>query len=92
MKVVLDGKSSIIVIMQNLAEYILKQPINYTNLRNGRNYSTALLKARSPACGKGRVYDGSFTGTTTARDGVAAELLLAHGIAVFGEDELEKLI
>ena len=39
MKVVLDGKSSIIAIMQNLAEYILKQPINYTNLRNGRNYT-----------------------------------------------------
>ena len=57
-----------------------------------RGCRTALLKARSPACGKGRVYDGSFTGTTTARDGVAAELLRAHGIAVFGEDELENLI
>ena len=39
MKVVFDGISSFIVFMVNLAEYILKQPINYTNLRNGRNYT-----------------------------------------------------
>ncbi len=51
----------------------------------------ALLKAKSPSCGKGKIYDGSFSGTLTEGDGVAAELLLAHGIAVYTEDEIHKL-
>ena len=51
----------------------------------------ALLKARSPACGSGEVYDGSFSGTLTAGDGVAAAALSAAGIAVFGEDRLPDL-
>lgn len=51
----------------------------------------ALLKARSPACGSGEVYDGSFSGTLTAGYGVAAAALSAAGIAVFGEDRLPDL-
>ena len=30
----------------------------------------ALLKARSPSCGSGEVYDGTFTGTRVPGDGV----------------------
>lgn len=48
----------------------------------------AVLKARSPSCGAGAVYDGTFSGTTVAGDGVTAALLRRHGIAVFTEDEL----
>ena len=53
--------------------------------------SVAVLKAKSPACGKGRIYDGSFTGGMTDGNGVAAELLLENGIAVFSEEELPAL-
>ena len=48
----------------------------------------AVLKERSPSCGSGRIYDGSFSGTLTDGDGVTAELLRQHGIAVGGESEL----
>ena len=51
----------------------------------------ALLKERSPSCGTGEIYDGSFTRTLTAGDGVTAELLQASGIAVFGESRLADL-
>lgn len=51
----------------------------------------AILKARSPSCGKGEIYDGSFSGNLTSRDGVAAELLQKNGIQVFTEDEIDKL-
>ena len=51
----------------------------------------ALLKARSPSCGVGRIYDGSFSATLTEGDGVCAEMLRAQGIAVFSEEELERL-
>ena len=52
---------------------------------------TAILKERSPSCGKGEIYDGSFTGTLTARDGVTAELLVSEGIRVLGESEIGVL-
>ena len=51
----------------------------------------ALLKARSPSCGKGLIYDGSFTGKLTPGDGVTAALLAENGIPVFTEEELPAL-
>lgn len=53
---------------------------------------TALLKERSPSCGCGRIYDGSFTGTLIDRNGVAAEALTERGVAVVGESEIKKLL
>ena len=55
------------------------------------NCTMAVLKARSPSCGKGKIYDGSFTGTLTDRDGVCAELLRENGISVFTEEEIKLL-
>ena len=49
----------------------------------------AILKERSPACGKGRIYDGSFSKTLTEGNGVCADLLLKNGIRVIGESELD---
>ena len=52
----------------------------------------AILKERSPSCGLGKVYDGSFSGTLTHGDGVAAALLAANGIEIFGESQIKELI
>ncbi len=52
----------------------------------------ALLKERSPSCGKGKIYDGTFSGILTERDGVTAEYLMERGISVFGESEVSKLL
>ena len=51
----------------------------------------AILKERSPSCGKGKIYDGTFSGTLTPRDGVAAERLMAIGVRVLGESEIDIL-
>ena len=51
----------------------------------------ALLKERSPSCGKRLIYDGTFSGTLTEGDGVTAALLEKHGVKVFGESEIEDL-
>lgn len=48
----------------------------------------AILKAYSPSCGKGSIYDGSFTGTKVEGDGITAELLMKHGIVVRTEEEI----
>ena len=52
----------------------------------------AVLKERSPSCGSGEVYDGTFSGRLTPGDGVTAALLKANGIAVYGESDLDALL
>ena len=52
----------------------------------------ALLKERSPSCGSGEVYDGSFTGALTAGDGVTAEALKARGVRVYGDSRIDALL
>jgi uncharacterized protein YbbK (DUF523 family) len=49
----------------------------------------AVLKARSPSCGSGASYDGTFSGTLVDEPGVTAALLMSHGILVFSEEDLE---
>ena len=38
------------------------------------------LKAKSPSCGAGKIYDGTFCGTLKDGDGVTAALLRRNGI------------
>ena len=52
----------------------------------------ALLKEKSPSCGSGQIYDGSFTGKLIPGDGVAAEELKKEGLIVFGESDTDLLI
>ena len=52
----------------------------------------AVLKERSPSCGRGAVYDGTFSGALTAGDGVTAALLAERGIPVYGESQIEELL
>lgn len=48
---------------------------------------TAILKARSPSCGSGKIYDGSFTGRLVDGDGVFARACKQAGIEVRTEEE-----
>ena len=52
----------------------------------------AVLKERSPSCGSGVIYDGSFSGQFKPGHGVTGELFRDHGIAVYGESRIQELI
>jgi uncharacterized protein YbbK (DUF523 family) len=56
------------------------------SLRSGAR--VAILKARSPSCGRGAIYDGTFSGNLVAGDGVTAALLREHGIEVLTDEEV----
>jgi len=56
------------------------------------NCRKAVLKERSPSCGSGEIYDGSFRKILKNGDGVTSELLKKHGIKVFGESETEEIL
>jgi len=50
----------------------------------------AILKARSPSCGYGKIYDGTFSETLIDGDGVTAKLLKENGITVYTEEDLQN--
>ena len=57
-------------------------------IKNG--VKMAIMKFRSPSCGSGQIYDGTFTRRLIDGDGVATALLKKHGISVFTEFELKE--
>lgn len=62
-------------------------------LRLARLYGCthAVLKERSPSCGSGQIYNGSFSHVLVPGSGVAAELLAQNGITVLGESQADVL-
>lgn len=52
----------------------------------------AILKEKSPSCGYGKIYDGSFSGQLIEGNGILSKLLIAHGIQVFGESKIDHLL
>lgn len=48
---------------------------------------SAILKSKSPSCGKGIIHNGLFDGGMTEGDGVLVQLLKKEGIPVLTEQE-----
>lgn len=61
--------------------------INHRAAELKEKIELAILKAKSPTCGCGKVYDGEFTGTLIEGNGIFANLLLSKGIKVITEEE-----
>ena len=59
-------------------------------LQLARQFScrAAILKAKSPACGSGQIYDGSFSRHLVPGWGVAAQLLRESGLLVCDETQI----
>ena len=60
-------------------------------IAKAHNISLAILKSKSPSCGKGQVYDGTFTKTLTEANGITVSCLIKNGIKVLSESELHKI-
>ena len=58
---------------------------------SGEELEGAILKANSPSCGCGKIYDGTFSGTLTDGNGVFTELLINEGIPVITEKDTETI-
>jgi uncharacterized protein YbbK (DUF523 family) len=52
------------------------------------NATCAILKAKSPSCGYGKIYDGTFSGNLIDGNGVTAELLKQNGIIIYTENDI----
>lgn len=63
------------------------------NLAKQLGIDKAILKANSPSCGCGTIYDGTFNNVKINGNGITSELLLNNGIYVITEkDELDEFI
>lgn len=90
---VLDGKCKVMTVncKDDVTDKFIKGAEEAMRLAKECGASLAILKSRSPSCGHGTIYDGSFTGTKINGNGVAAELLERNGIRVITEEELNEL-
>lgn len=52
----------------------------------------AILQPRSPSCGRGKIYDGSFLENLVEGNGITAELLMQNGIKVYMVDEIDEIL
>ena len=50
-----------------------------------------VLKERSPSCGSGLIYDGSFSGTRVKGTGVATAYFIQQGLAVYSEENWQEM-
>ena len=72
------------------AEQSLKLCLTASELK-GEPLEGAILKANSPSCGCGRIYDGTFTGVLKEGDGVFTAKLRRRGIPVVTEKDTDAI-
>ena len=81
---------------EDVTEQFLLGAAKVLELVKQHHITTAIMKANSPSCSGFYIYDGSFSGTRIAGQGITAALLTEHGVKVYSEemltlDLLEKL-
>ena len=54
--------------------------------------SLALFQPRSPSCGCGQIYDGTFSGKLIPGKGVTTELLEQNGIKIYTDTQIDELV
>lgn len=59
-------------------------------LAQEKGCSRAVLKERSPSCGSGYIYDGTFSKTLIPGDGMTVRMLKEAGICIYGENGLPE--
>lgn len=90
---VLDGNATV----QNKSGYdvtgfYLNGAEKALDIARKNNIKAAILKEKSPSCGKSFIYDGSFAGVLKEGKGVTAALFERNRIYIFSEKEIEKAV
>ncbi len=56
------------------------------------NIKIAILKSKSPSCGKDQIYDGTFSHTLIQGNGVTTNLFLENDIVVLNENNFKQYL
>ena len=80
---VLDGTAKVMTANgTDVTAAYLKGAHHALQVAQSHGATHVILKAKSPSCGCGDIYDGTFSSTLISGDGVTTALLKRHGIAV----------
>ena len=74
----------------NVTENFIKGAEAALEVARRKQIKFAVLKARSPSCGTGKIYNGNFNGTLMNGDGVTSALLKQNAITVYTELDLTE--
>lgn len=89
-KDVLEGKSRVInKTGDDVTESFILGAKETLALAKQHSCPLAVLKSRSPSCGCGVIYDGTFSGELIEGNGVTAQMLLDNEIVVMTEKDFE---
>lgn len=84
---VLDGRARVVnQAGEDVTEAFLRGAEETLRLAHLAGARRAILKARSPSCGAGVIYDGTFSGARRPGDGVTTALLRREGVVVQTEE------
>jgi uncharacterized protein YbbK (DUF523 family) len=72
---------------QDLTAFFIKGAQECLAIMLQAGIDEAILQRRSPSCGVGKIYDGSFSGHLIDGDGVTAALLKQHGMKVWNDED-----
>lgn len=88
---VLDGEARVVTVQGDdvSGEFLAGARLALELVRR-HGIGVAVLKSGSPSCGNREVYDGTFSGSKVAGEGVTSALLRREGVLVFSELELEE--
>ncbi|WP_297519182.1 DUF523 domain-containing protein [uncultured Clostridium sp.] len=88
-KGVLDNKDKIITNDdKDVTLEFLRGAVESLKIAKENKVELAILKAKSPSCGKGMVYDGTFSNIKIKGNGVTAQLFIDNNIKVLTEDDV----
>lgn len=89
-ELVLAGQSKVLSQAgEDVTEFFLRGAWRALEIGLQSGCREAILKSRSPSCGLGAIYDGSFSRSLKAGNGVLAALLIRFGFVVHSSDDLE---
>lgn len=75
---------------EDVTSYFVRGAEEVLRLAQLYDIKEAILKQKSPSCGCGQIYDGTFSGTVINGDGVTTALLKRNGIKVISEEDVIK--
>jgi uncharacterized protein YbbK (DUF523 family) len=88
---VLDGKARVLNREgDDVTEAFVRGAAKTLEFVQKENPVMIIMKNKSPSCGAGKIYDGSFSGKVIQGYGVAAALLRRHGFTLLTEDDFAE--
>ncbi|MBQ9572574.1 MAG: DUF523 domain-containing protein [Acidaminococcaceae bacterium] len=73
---------------EDVTEQFLLGVAKVLELVKQHHITSAIMKSNSPSCSGSYIYDGTFSGTRIAGQGITAALLMEHGVKVYSEKTL----